>query len=307
MINAFERVVIGRDLEVPRFGLGCAHIAKNGEEDAVAIVRAAFERGVIFFDTAPLYGRGVSERCVGRGLAGVARDDFVLSSKVGRLIRDGQPQFDFSADGIRRSLDESLHRLQLDHIDIALIHDPHQYYEQVLAESVPVLEEWREQGVVKAVGVGIGHNEMLINFARNAKFDCFLLPSEYTLLQQPGKELVDLCAEKEIAIIGAGIYNTGILASDLQSDTTYSYRKAPAEILERAKRLKQVCQRHRVALSAAAIQFPFGHPAVDTVVIGADRLGQVDANLAALQVDIPAALWSDLQDEGLLDEGIETL
>jgi D-threo-aldose 1-dehydrogenase len=177
----------------------------------------------------------------------------------------------------------------------------------VLSDSVPVLEEWREQGIVKAIGVGIADNEMLMNFARHASFDCFLLPSQYTLLEQPGNALVDLCAEKGITIIGAGVYNTGILASDLQPDAKYAYQKAPAEILERAKGLKRVCQRHGVALSAAAIQFPFAHPAVETVVIGADQLGQVDANLSALEVDIPTGLWSDLKDEDLLGKEIPTL
>lgn len=307
MIDAFAKVVVGRGLAVPRFGLGCAHIAKDGEESGAAIVREALAKGVAFFDTAPLYGRGGSERCVGRGLADVPREAFVLSSKVGRLIRDGEAVFDFSADGIRRSLDESLQRLQLDSIDIALVHDPHQYYQQVLADTVPVLEKWRDEGVVKAIGVGISNNEMLMDFARDVSFDCFLLPSEYTLLRQPGKDLVNLCAEKGIAIIGAGIYNTGILASDLQPDAKFAYKKAPPEILAKAQRLKEVCQRYDVALSAAAIQFPFAHPAIDTIVVGADQLGQIDANLAALKVDIPAALWSDLQDEGLLETEIPTL
>ena len=308
MIDAFEQVAIVPGLAVPRFGLGCAHIVREGGvEGGAAIVREALDRGVGFFDTAPLYGRGESELAVGVGLSAVPRDRFVLSTKVGRLIRDGSAQFDFSADGIRRSLAESLERLQLDHIDIALVHDPHKYYEQVLSDSVPVLEEWREQGIVKAIGVGIADNEMLMNFARHASFDCFLLPSQYTLLEQPGNALVDLCAEKGITIIGAGVYNTGILASDLQPDAKYAYQKAPAEILERAKGLKRVCQRHGVALSAAAIQFPFAHPAVETVVIGADQLGQVDANLSALEVDIPTGLWSDLKDEDLLGKEIPTL
>ena len=308
MIDAIEQVEIVQGLAVPRFGLGCAHIVREGGvEGGAAIVREALDRGVNFFDTAPLYGRGESELAVGLGLSGAPRDSFVLSTKVGRLIRDGEAQFDYSADGIRRSLDESLERLQLDHIDIALVHDPHKYYEQVLSDSVPVLEQWREQGIVKAIGVGIADNEMLMDFARNASFDCFLLPSQYTLLEQPGNALVDLCAEKGITIIGAGVYNTGILASDLQADAKYAYQKAPAAILERAKGLKMVCQRHGVALSAAAIQFPFAHPAVKTVVIGADQLGQVDANLSALKIDIPTALWSDLKYEDLLDKEIPTL
>jgi D-threo-aldose 1-dehydrogenase len=306
VIDPFEKVTIGQGLEVPRFGLGCAHIAKQGEEGAVAIVREALDRGVGFFDTAPLYGRGVSERCVGRGVVGAVRDAFVLSTKVGRLIRDGQAVFDYSADGIRRSLDESLERLQLSRIDIALVHDPYKYYEQVLSDSVPVLEKWRDEGVVKAIGVGISHNEMLMDFARNASFDCFLLPSEYTLLRQPGRALVDLCADKGITIIAAGVYNTGILASDLQPDAKFSYKKAPPEIIARAEKLKAVCQRHGVTLSAAAIQFPFAHPAVNTMVVGADQLGQIDANIAALQVEISSALWTNLKDEGLLETNIST-
>ena len=299
-------MTIGQGLQVPHFGLGCAHIAKQGEEGAVAIVREALEQGVGLFDTAPLYGRGVSERCVGRGLADAARESFVLSTKVGRLVRDGLAVFDYSADGIRRSLDESLQRLQLDHIDIALVHDPYKYYEQVLADSVPVLEKWRDEGVVKAIGVGISHNELLMDFARNAPFDCFLLPSQYTLLQQPGKALVDLCAEKGITTIAAGVYNTGILASNLQPNAKFSYKTAPPEIIARAEKLKVICQRHGVTLSAAAIQFPFAHPAVNTMVVGADQLGQIDANIAALKAEIPSALWTDLKDENLLDSEIPT-
>lgn len=307
MIDHRETMAIGAASAVPCFGLGCAHIAKkNGEDGAVTIVRQALDRGVGFFDTAPLYGQGVSERCVGRALAGVRRESFVLSTKVGRLIRDGRAVFDFTADGIRRSLDESLERLQLDRIDIALVHDPHEYYQQVLDESVPVLEKWRDEGTVKAIGVGISNNSMLIDFARNASFDCFLLPSEYTLLQQPGRALVDLCAQKGITIIGAGIYNTGILASDLGADAKFSYRNAPSEILERAKKLRAICQRHGTALSAAAIQFPFAHPAVGTMVVGADELGQIDANLAGLRADIPTGLWAELKEVDLLDPTIPT-
>jgi D-threo-aldose 1-dehydrogenase len=300
-------VVIGRGLEVPRFGLGCAHIAKKeGEEGGATIVREALEKGVGFFDTAPLYGGGVSERSLGRVLPSIPRESFVLSTKVGRLIRDDKAVFDFSAEGIRQSLEESLERLQLDRIDIALVHDPYKYYEQVLAESVPVLEEWREQGVVKAIGVGISHCDMLMDFARNASFDCFLLPSRYTLLEQPGLPLLDLCNEKGIAIIAAGVYNTGILASDLQPGAKYSYKEAPPEILERAQQLKAMCREYDVPLSAAAIQFPFGHPAVKTTVVGADQTGQVAPNLAALAVDIPPALWASLKEQNLLGETIPT-
>ena len=159
---------------------------------------------------------------------------------------------------------------------------------------------------MKAIGVGIGHNELLMDFARNAPFDCFLLPSQYTLLQQPGKALVDLCAEKGITTIAAGVYNTGILASNLQPNAKFSYKTAPPEIIARAEKLKVICQRHGVTLSAAAIQFPFAHPAVNTMVVGADQLGQIDANIAALKAEIPSALWTDLKDENLLDSEIPT-
>ena len=305
MIDPFAPVSFGRHgLEVPRFGLGCAplggieHVA-----EATALVEQVWQRGIRFFDTAPLYGRGRSERYLGSVLAQQPRDEFVLSTKVGRSVRDGEVVFDFSADGIRRSLDESFARLQLDRTDVVLIHDPHAHYRQALDEAYPVLEAWRAEGVVKAIGVGIGNWEMLRDFALNADFDCFLLPGRYTLLEQVALPLLDVCREKGIDILAGGVFNSGILASDLGPEATYDYSAAPLEVLDKARKLHEVCRRHGVPLARAAIHFPCAHDCVKTMVVGAEKIEQVDGNLADLAMDVSTALWVDLQREGLLEEG----
>lgn len=305
MIDPFSSVPFGRQgLLVPRFGLGCAPLGGIGHvAEATALVEYIWQRGIRFFDTAPHYGRGRSERYLGSVLAQQSRDEFVLSTKVGRLVRDGDVVFDFSADGIRRSLDESFARLQLDRTDIVLIHDPHQHYQQALDEAYPVLEAWRAAGVVKAIGVGIGNWEMLRDFALNADFDCFLLPGRYTLLEQVALPLLDVCRQKGIDILAGGIFNSGILASDLGPEATYNYRAAPPEVLDKARKLNEVCQRHEVPLARAAIHFPYAHACVKTMVVGAEKVEQVDGNLADLAMDVPTALWADLRREGLLEEG----
>jgi D-threo-aldose 1-dehydrogenase len=305
MIDIFGKVPFGKQvLEVPRFGLGCAPLGTfENATDATPLVEHVWERGIRFFDTAPLYGLGRSERHLGAVLSQQPRDEFVLSTKVGRLVRDGNVVFDFSADGIRRSLDESFARLGLDRTDIVLIHDPHEHYQQALDEAYLVLEAWRAEGVVKAIGVGIGNWQMLRDFALNADFDCFLLPGRYTLLEQVALPLLDVCSERGIDILVGGVFNGGLLASDLSADVEhkYNYRAAPQEILDKARKLDEVCRRHDVPMGRAALHFPFAHEQVKTMVIGAEEIGQIDGNLEDLAADVPTALWRDLQSEGLLD------
>ncbi len=305
MIDPFVKVPFGRQgLEVPRFGLGCAPLGSIEDASAAtALIEHVWQRGIRFFDTAPLYGRGRSERYLGEVLAQQPRDEFVLSTKVGRLVRDGEVVFDFSADGIRRSLDESFARLRLDRTDIVLIHDPHQHYAQALHEAYSVLEAWRAEGVVKAIGVGIGNWQMLRDFALNADFDCFLLPGRYTLLEQEALPLLEVCGDKGVDILVGGVFNGGLLASDLSAavEHKYNYRTAPQDVIEKARKLHEVCRRHDVALARAALHFPFAHEQVKTMVIGAEEIGQIDGNLADLAAAVPAALWRDLQSEGLLD------
>jgi D-threo-aldose 1-dehydrogenase len=305
MIDIFGKVPFGKQvLEVPRFGLGCAPLGTfENATDATPLVEHVWERGIRFFDTAPLYGLGRSERHLGAVLSQQPRDEFVLSTKVGRLVRDGNVVFDFSADGIRRSLDESFARLGLDRTDIVLIHDPHEHYQQALDEAYLVLEAWRAEGVVKAIGVGIGNWQMLRDFALNADFDCFLLPGRYTLLEQVALPLLDVCSERGIDILVGGVFNGGLLASDLSADVEhkYNYRAAPQEILDKARKLEEECRRHDVPMGRAALHFPSAHEQVKTMVIGAEEIGQIDGNLEDLAADVPTALWRDLQSEGLLD------
>ena len=293
-------------LQLPVYGLGTAHIGNAGEATAVETVQEALARGIKFIDTAPLYppaNSGKSEIYVGKAVAGVPRDSYILATKVGRLIRDGKPVFDFSRDGVLRSFEESLEHLKVDYIDVLHVHDPDNHFEQALNEAFPAITELRAQGVIKAVGSGMNQWQMLREFALNTDVNCFLLAGRYTLLEQTSLEFLKLCREKNIGIILGGVYNSGILVSDLQPGASYNYEVAPPEILERARKLGAVCRRYNIPLNIAAIQFVYGHPAISSIVVGAEEKAHVTANLEALKTPIPAQLWADLQHEGLLEPG----
>ncbi len=319
-MNPHEAVPLGRtSLTVTRFGLGTAPLAglfeAVDEAQGVGVIERAWEAGVRFFDTAPLYGHGLAEMRLGKVLKQKQRDEFTLASKVGRLLRadappePGQsfrgvppvnPVFDFTYDGVMRSVEESLQRLGLDRIDILHIHDPDDHYEAALHGAYRALDRLRADGVIGAVGAGMNQAEMLTRFAREADFDCFLLAGRYTLLDQVALvELLPECVKRGIAIIAGGVYNSGILA-DPKPGAHYNYRTAPAELLERAQRIRDVCARHGVPLKAAAVQFPLGHPAVACVVVGCRSSAQLDETLEMFELDIPPALWDDLKAERLL-------
>jgi len=319
-LNPRERIRLGRTaLSVTRFGLGTAPLAglfeEVAEDDALAVIERAWDSGIRFFDTAPLYGHGLAEIRLGKVLRNKPRQEFTLASKVGRLLRadappePGQsfrgtppvnPTFDFSYDGVMRSVDESLARLGLDRIDILHIHDPDDHYEAALNGAYRALDRLRSEGAIGAVGAGMNQAEMLTRFAREADFDCFLLAGRYTLLDQVAlKELLPECVERGIAIIAGGVYNSGILA-DPRPGAHYDYQAAPAALLERAQRIRDACTRHHVPLKAAAEQFPLGHPAVECVVVGCRSAAQLDESIAMFEVDIPPDLWRDLKAEGLL-------
>ena len=209
--------------------------------------------------------------------------------------------FDFSHDGVLRSIEESLERLGLDRLDIALIHDPDDHWEQAIGEAYPALAELRSQGVLGAIGAGMNQWEMPARFAREGDFDCFLLAGRYTLLDHSGLEdLLPLCETKQISVILGGPYNSGVLASDLGPDTTYFYQRTPPEVLETARQIKAVCDSHAVPLKAAALQFGLAHPAVAATIPGPRTPGEVEENVAMAGFEIPAALWSDLKSEGLI-------
>jgi D-threo-aldose 1-dehydrogenase len=325
-VKARERTQLGRtSLSVTRFGLGTAPLAglyeAVPEDQALAVISRAWDAGIRHFDTAPLYGFGLAEMRLGKALHDRPRDEFVLASKVGRLLRadappepgqnfQGTPQvnpvFDFSFDGVMRSVDESLERLQLEHIDILHIHDPDNHYDDAIRGAYRALDRLRSEGVIKAVGAGMNQAEMLTRFGREGNFDCFLLAGRYTLLDQIAlDELLPLCIERGIAIVAAGVYNSGILA-DPKPGARYNYTAAPQPLLERARKIRAVCDSHGVPLKAAAVQFPTGHPSVSCVVVGCRSVEQLDESIKMFEVDIPPALWHELKETGLLREDAPT-
>jgi D-threo-aldose 1-dehydrogenase len=311
-----------RGVELTPLALGCAPLGglfhAVADDDARATVDAAWEAGIRLFDVAPQYGVGRAERRLGAALASRPRAAYILSTKVGRLVvapgaGDGQDTshfedapaaelaYDYTRDGVRRSLEASLERLGLDRADIVHVHDPDEQLERAIAEAVPALCELRDEGVVRAVGAGMNHAAPLARIVRETDVDCVLLAGRYTLLDHAGAlGLLDACAERGVAVIAAGVFNSGVLAGG----TTFEYEPASAEVLERARALGAACARHGVPLTAAAMRFPLGHPAVASVLVGARSAGEVRANAAGFAAPVPAALWEELRAAGLLAAGV---
>ena len=308
MVSPLAAAPLGRTgLPVTRIGFGSVFIGRPGvpAERGVATVRHALDRGITLLDTAPQYGNGLSERLFAEALDGVARDRYTLATKVGkRLDADGKVYFDYSRDGALQSIEESLARLRADRLDIVHIHDPDDHEREALDEVFPALAELRAQGVIGAIGAGMNRWEMLARFARRADFDCFLLAGRYTLLEQRAlDEFLPLCAERGIGLFLGGVFNSGILATGARPGAWYQYRPASPEILARVGQIEAICARHGVPLSTAALQFPLAHPAVTSLVVGAKSPEEIDANLAAFDHTIPAALWAELRDTGLIVAG----
>jgi D-threo-aldose 1-dehydrogenase len=322
-MNPFERVPLGgTGVTVTRLGLGLAPLAglyrPVGDDTAAATVSAAWDAGIRYFDTAPLYGAGLSERRAGKALAG--RTGFTLSTKVGRLLVPGSPEdpgmwaedsalrpvFDFSADGVRRSYADSLERLGLDRVDLLHLHDPDEHYGEAVGEALPALVALRAEGRVGAVSAGMNQSAMLTRFARTGEFDCFLLAGRYTLLDQSGlADLLPECAARGISVIAAGVYNSGLLA-DPSPGATFDYRPAPQMLVTKARALGEICAAHGVPLRAAALQFPLGHPAVACVLVGMRSPAEVADAVAMTRVEIPGRLWRDLVSAGLLPAAVPT-
>lgn len=319
-MNPAERVPLGRTgLEVTRLGLGTAPLGGMYEavsdEEGRAVVDAAWTAGLRFFDTAPLYGSGQAERRLGGYLRQRPRDEFALATKVGRLLRADAPPdpgeiyvgapplhpvFDFSEEATLTSLRESLERLGLDRVDVLHIHDPDRHHDEAIAGAYRALDRLRAEGRVRAVGAGMNQAAMLARFAREARFDCFLLAGRFTLLDQSGlDDLLPLCLRQGIAVIAGGPFNSGILA-DPRPGTHYNYAPAPPELIERALRLAEVCDRHGVPLAAAAVQFPLRHPAVASVLVGARSVAEVEEDVRLFRWEVPDELWADLRSSGLV-------
>jgi D-threo-aldose 1-dehydrogenase len=295
-------------VELARLGLGTAPL--GGLYDAVdddtahAALDRAWSVGMRVFDTAPYYGSGLAERRLGAALHGRPRSEFVVSTKVGRLLRPGDARasgwhgappleayFDFSYDAALRSLDESLERLGLDRVDIALVHDPDDHYDEALAGAFRALARLREEGVVRAIGVGMNQTGLLCRFAREADPDCFLVAGRYTVLDRSAAdELLPLCEEHGIAVIAGGVFNSGVLADG----DTYDYAPVPPEVVERAAELREICARRAVPLAAAALQFPLLHPAVACVLAGCRSAAEVEEDARLFELELPQALWREL-------------
>jgi D-threo-aldose 1-dehydrogenase len=293
------------------------------EDTALGAVDAAWSLGIRYFDTAPHYGLGQSERRIGQALAGRPRVDYVISTKVGRLLvpspelagrrddegfdvpADVRRVWDFSADGVRRSLESSLHRLGLDRVDIVLIHDPDNHWEQAIGSAYPALHDLRAQGVVGAIGAGMNQWQLLERFVRETDIDAVMLAGRYTLLEQTALDsMLPQCVHNGVSILAAGVFNSGLLAVDRpDAGAMYNYATAPSELRDRALRIGQICARHGVSLPQAAMAFVAAHPAVATVVVGARDAEQITRNAELFERAVPAALWPDLADAGLLNPG----
>jgi D-threo-aldose 1-dehydrogenase len=315
----------GTGLNVTRVGVGTAALGGLYEVVSDAAARAtvdrAWELGLRFFDTAPLYGHGLAEERLGAALARRPRGELVLSTKVGRLLRAGAPPdesqlsgglerwpgaravnpvFDFSYDGVLRSVEESLDRLGVDRVDVLHIHDPDEHYDEALHGAWRALDGLRSDGTIAAVGAGMNQWELLARFAREAAFDVFLLAGRYTLLDQSAlTELLPLCLERGVALVVGGVLNSGILA-DPRPGATYDYSLATPALVDRARRLDAVCRRHGAPLKAAALQFPLAHPAVTALLLGPRSVAELEEDLALLRLELPAELWLELRAEGLL-------
>ncbi len=307
-------------LRVTRLMFGTAPIgglfAPVSAGDAHATLEAAWDAGIRAFDTAPHYGVGQSERRLGDFLAGKPRSEFVISTKVGRLLvpATGPTQgvegfydtpalsrvWDFSADGARRSVEESLERLGLDRIDLVLIHDPDNFAEESLAGAYPALHELRSSGVIGAIGLGMNQCEVPRWFIARADLDCVLIAGRYTLLDPFGAEsLLSDCERRQVCVLTGGVFNSGILA-DPRPGSTYDYAAAPAELLERAQRIKAVCAARGLPVGAVALHYPLRHPAVTAALVGARTPQEITQDVEYLTTNVPDAVYEDLAAAGLL-------
>ena len=326
---ALEKRKIGRTgVEVTAWGMGCAPLGGVGDritdDDSDVILNTAWDAGIRYFDSAPLYGHGLSEKRVGRVLSQKPRDEFVLSTKIGRLLvpveegtrdslmRDSENlaiRYDYSSDAVVASIESSLRRLNLDRIDILLCHDIDRWthgddqpgiYETAANGALPAMHRLREQGLVRAIGLGVNESAVCVRVMQEFEPDCFLLAGRFTLLEQePLDAMLPMCVERNVSVIIGGPYNSGILANAERRRATYDYKPAPDDLWEKAQKIRAVCDSHGIDMRAAALQYVLRHPAVASVIPGMWALREVTENSALLDVSIPDALWADLADQEL--------
>jgi D-threo-aldose 1-dehydrogenase len=287
------------------------------DEQAYEAVTAAWQRGIRYFDTAPHYGLGLSERRLGEALREHPRAEYTLSTKVGRRLEpsaaggddlaDGfavpathRRVWDFSGDGVRRTLESSLERLGLDHVDVVYLHDPDDHAEEAFREGYPALEKLRSEGVVGAIGAGMNQAGMLTRFVRETDVDVVLCAGRYTLLDQSAlTELLPAAAARGVSVVIGGAFNSGLLA-DPRPGATYNYAQAPGDLLDRALRMREAAERHGISLRAAALAFCAAHPAVASVLVGARSAAEVRDAAEQFATPVPPAFWQELRDTGLL-------
>ena len=300
------------------------------EDQAEQALAAAWALGLRYFDTAPLYGNGLSEQRIGRFLRGQPRDSYVLSSKVGRLLsadatagdaQSGYVQaprcrvvFDYSADGALRSIDDSLRRLGVDRLDIAYIHDidvrthgamQPQRFREAMEGALPALRRLRNEGVLRAIGLGVNETQPCIDALQHGDFDCFMVAGRYTLLDSSAHQaLIPACAARGVQLVVAGAYNSGILATGAVLGARYDYALASTTVRDRVARIEGVARTHGVPLRAAALQFALGHPVVSQVMVGVRSAAEVADAEAMFRQPVPAAFWSALQEQGLLAQDV---
>lgn len=294
----------------PRLGLGCATLGTPppdlSDAEADAVIVTAIDRGIRFFDVAPLYGGGLAESRLGRALAGLPRDDYVLCTKTGVTRPYGQPalgpgatrrrqydRWDYSAHATRASVETSLERLRTDRLDVVHLHDVEQHLDRCLDAYGELLNLQRE-GIVGGIGIGSNLVAPVADLIDRTRFDAFLLAGCYTLLDASGRTLIEAAHARGIAVVAGGVYNSGVLATWPQRAPTFGYQPADTAIVERTARIASICVRHGVPLAAAALQYVLALPAIRTVLIGPRTVTELDANLAAAELPIPEALWTDL-------------
>ncbi|TDE58823.1 aldo/keto reductase [Nonomuraea mesophila] len=290
------------------------------DDTAAQALAAGWDAGIRYFDTSPHYGIGHSERRIGELLRGKPRAQYTLSTKVGRLLVPQEPQgrmdeafavpathrrvWDFSRNGIRRSVEDSLTRMGVDRIDVLFLHDAEEHFEAALRDGYPALAELRSEGVVGAIGAGMYHPGKLTRLVRESDADVIMLSGRYTLLDQSAlDELLPACAERGVSVLAASVFNSGLLATERPAEgARFDYALAGPRLVERVDRIADVCEAHGVTVPQAAMAFPLHHPSVTGIVVGMRSAQEVRLNAAAFSACVPARLWADLRDEGLLDE-----
>ncbi len=313
-----RRVVVGTRIALTELGFGAAPIGglyrAVTDEAAEQTLASAWDAGVRYFDTAPHYGLGLSEQRLGRFLRAHPREEFVVSTKVGRILKPvAQPWesdlkvagfdvpgthervLDYSRDGVRRSLDDSLTRLGLDQVDIVYVHDPDEHVEQVVRETLPALIDLRDQGVVAAIGAGMNSWQPLHRMVTETDVDIVMVAGRWTLLDRSAQPLLDLCAERGVSVAAAAPFNSGLLARDIvPDDARFDYGMASEQLLATARGLAARCREYGVALPTAALQFPRRHPAVASVVTGFGTAPHVASAASAMRADVPPELFDDI-------------